>query len=39
MLRPLRIKKVVIISNEAMMAKTYHIGRGIYNMAQFVYER
>ena len=32
-------KKVVIISNEAMMAKTYHIGRGIYNMAQFVYER
>ena len=31
--------KVVIISNEAMMAKTYHIGRGIYNMAQFVYER
>lgn len=32
-------KKVVIISNEAMIAKTYHIGRGIYNMAQFVYER
>ena len=37
--KAIKNKKVVIISNEAMMAKTYHIGRGIYNMAQFVYER
>lgn len=37
--KAIKTKKVVIISNEAMMAKTYHIGRGIYNMAQFVYER
>ena len=38
-IKSIKNKKVVIISNEAMMAKTYHIGRGIYNMAQFVYER
>ncbi len=38
-IKAVKNKKVVIISNEAMMAKTYHIGRGIYNMAQFVYER
>ncbi len=37
--KAIKNKKVVIISNEAMLAKTYHIGRGIYNMAQFVYER
>ena len=37
--KAIKNKKVVIISNEAMIAKTYHIGRGIYNMAQFVYER
>ena len=37
-IKAIKNKKVVIISNEAMMAKTYHIGRGIYNMAQFVYE-
>lgn len=37
--KAIKNKKVVIISNEAMMAKTYHIGRGIYSMAQFVYER
>lgn len=37
--KAIKNKKVVIISNEAIMAKTYHIGRGIYNMAQFVYER
>ena len=37
--KAIKNKKVVIISNESMMAKTYHIGRGIYNMAQFVYER
>ena len=37
--KAIKNKKVVIISNEAMMAKTYHIGRGIYNIAQFVYER
>ena len=37
--KAIKNKKVVIISNEAMMAKTYHIGRCIYNMAQFVYER
>lgn len=37
--KAIKNKKVVIIFNEAMMAKTYHIGRGIYNMAQFVYER
>ena len=37
--KAIKNKKVVIISNEAMMAKTYHIGRGICNMAQFVYER
>ena len=37
--KAIKNKKVVIMSNEAMMAKTYHIGRGIYNMAQFVYER
>ena len=37
--KAIKNKKVVIISNEAMMVKTYHIGRGIYNMAQFVYER
>ena len=37
--KAIKNKKVVIISYEAMMAKTYHIGRGIYNMAQFVYER
>ena len=37
--KAIKNKKVVIISHEAMMAKTYHIGRGIYNMAQFVYER
>ena len=37
--KAIKNKKVVIISNEAMMANTYHIGRGIYNMAQFVYER
>ena len=37
--KAIKNKKVVIISNEVMMAKTYHIGRGIYNMAQFVYER
>ena len=37
--KAIKNKKVVIISNEAMMAKTYHIGRAIYNMAQFVYER
>lgn len=37
--KAIKNKKVVIISNEAVMAKTYHIGRGIYNMAQFVYER
>ena len=37
--KAIKNKKVVIISNEAMMAKTYHIGRGIYNMAQFVFER
>ena len=37
--KAIKNKKVVIISNEAMMAKTYHICRGIYNMAQFVYER
>ena len=37
--KAIKNKKVVIISNEAMMAKTYHIGRGSYNMAQFVYER
>ena len=33
-IKAIKNKKVVIISNEAMMAKTYHIGRGIYNMAQ-----
>ena len=38
-IKAIKNKKVVIISNEAMMAKTYHIGCGIYNMAQFVYER
>lgn len=38
-IKAIKNKKVVIISNEAMMTKTYHIGRGIYNMAQFVYER
>ena len=38
-IKAIKNKKVVIISNEAMIAKTYHIGRGIYNMAQFVYER
>ena len=38
-IKAIKNKTVVIISNEAMMAKTYHIGRGIYNMAQFVYER
>ena len=38
-IKAIKNKKVVIISNEAMMAKTYHIGRAIYNMAQFVYER
>ena len=38
-IKAIKNKKVVIISNEAMMARTYHIGRGIYNMAQFVYER
>ena len=38
-IKAIKNKKVVIISNEAMMAKTYHIGRSIYNMAQFVYER
>ena len=37
--KAIKNKKVVIISNESMMAKIYHIGRGIYNMAQFVYER
>ena len=37
--KAIKNRKVVIISNESMMAKTYHIGRGIYNMAQFVYER
>ena len=37
--KAIKNKKVVIISNESMMVKTYHIGRGIYNMAQFVYER
>ena len=37
--KAIKNKKVVIISNESMMTKTYHIGRGIYNMAQFVYER
>ena len=37
--KAIKNKKVVIISNEAIIAKTYHIGRGIYNMAQFVYER
>ena len=37
--KAIKNKKVVIISNESMMAKTYHIGRGIYSMAQFVYER
>ena len=30
--KAIKNKKVVIISNEAMMAKTYHIGRGIYNI-------
>ena len=37
--KAIKNRKVVIISNESMMAKTYRIGRGIYNMAQFVYER
>ena len=30
--KAIKNKKVVIISNEAMMAKTYHIGRGIDNV-------
>ena len=29
--------KCAIVSTESMLAKTYHIGQGIYTMAQVVY--
>ena len=38
-LKAIKNKKVVILANESILAKTYHIGRGIYFMAQMVYER
>lgn len=38
-LKAIKNKKIAILANESIMAKTYYIGRGIYNMAQFVYER
>jgi len=38
-LKAIKNKKVAILANESILAKTYHIGRGIYFMAQMVYER
>lgn len=38
-LKAIKNKKVVILANESILAKTYYIGRGIYFMAQMVYER
>ena len=38
-LKAIKNKKVAIVSTESMLAKTYHIGQGIYTMAQVVYER
>ena len=38
-LKAIMNKKIAIVSNESMLAKTYHVGRGIYSMAQVVYER
>ncbi|WP_462132473.1 ABC transporter substrate-binding protein [Veillonella tobetsuensis] len=38
-LKAIKNKKIAIVSNESMLAKTYHVGRGIYSMAQVVYER
>lgn len=38
-LKAIKHKKVVILANESILAKTYHIGRGIYFMSQMIYER
>lgn len=38
-LKAIKNKKVAILANESILAKTYHIGRGIYFMTQMVYER
>lgn len=38
-LKAIKNKKVAILANESILAKTYHIGRGIYFTAQMVYER
>ena len=36
-LKSIKNKKVAIVSTESMLAKTYHIGQGMYTMAQVVY--
>ena len=38
-LKAIKNKKVVILANESILAKTYYIGRGIYFMAQMVHGR
>ena len=38
-LKAIKNKKVAIVSTDALLAKSYHIGRGIYTMAQVVYAR
>lgn len=38
-LKAIKNKKVAIVSTDALLAKSYHIGRGIYTIAQVVYAR
>ena len=38
-LKAIKNKKVSIVPTDALLAKSYHIGRGIYTIAQVVYAR
>ena len=38
-LKAIKNKKVAIVSTDALLAKSYHIGRGVYTIAQVVYAR
>lgn len=38
-LKAIKNKKVAIVSTDTLLAKSYHIGRGIYTIAQVVYAR
>ena len=38
-LKAIKNKKVAIVPTDALLAKSYHIGRGVYTIAQVVYAR